>query len=148
MQKCFPDAKFIFVKRDPLFTAQSILKAKRKAGIADDVFWSVMPNKVKELEELGSYEQIVKQIYFLEKQIIEDSKLFDEKSILLINYKELGEAFEDVLVKCQKFIDTSEKIDFQKAEIKLTEKISLKEYEVRLFSQEIDRLDWENYSDR
>lgn len=148
LQKCFPDAKFIFLKRDPLFTAQSILKAKRKVGISDDIFWSVMPSNVKELEKLNSYEQIIKQIYFLEKQIIEDRKLFDEKNILMVNYKELGEVFEDVLLECQKFITTNEKTESKKAEIKLTEKISLKEDEIKAFKEQIEKLNWEGYSDK
>ena len=148
LQRCFPEAKFIFVKRDPLFTAQSILQSKRKIEIKDDTFWSVMPKNVKELEKLNSYEQIVKQIYYLEKQIIEDSKLFDQKSILTINYKDLGEAFEDVLFECQKFIDTKEKTEFKKAEIKLTEKISLKDDELIAFKEQIEKLDLENYSEK
>ncbi|AXH09209.1 hypothetical protein CP960_01745 [Malaciobacter halophilus] len=148
LHKCFPEAKFIFIKREPLFTAQSILKAKRKEGLNDNDFWSIMPYNVEELKKLSTYEQIVKQIYFLEKQILEDSKLFDKKSLLSIDYKELGDDFENTVKKCQKFISTDEKTEFKKAEIKLREKVSLKEDEIKSFSQEIEKLDWENYSDK
>ncbi|WP_321470626.1 sulfotransferase [Halarcobacter sp.] len=148
LQKCFPNAKFITVKRDPLFTAQSILKAKRKIGISDDKFWSVMPKNVKKLEILNCYEQIIKQIYYLEKQIVEDVKLFKKNSFLNINYIELGNNFNDILVKCQKFIETNERVDYKKADIKLTEKISLKKDEIEKFNEQIEKLDWEFYSDK
>jgi len=148
LQKCFPDAKFIFAKRDPLFTAQSILKAKRKVGIADDDFWSIMPRNVKELEKLNSYEQIVRQVYFLEKQIVEDSKLFEKNNFLNVDYKKIGESFEDTLLECQKFISVNEKEEFEQAEIKLTEKISLQENEIKAFKEQIEKLDWERYSDK
>lgn len=147
IQKCFPEAKFIFIKREPLFTAQSILKAKRKLQIDDDEFWSVMPSNVEELEKLNSYEQIVKQIYYLEKQITQDSKLFDQKNGLIINYKELGEFFEDVLENCQRFIGATKRSNYQKAEVRLTEKLSLNENEIKAFKEQIEKLDWENYSD-
>lgn len=146
LQKCFPEAKFIFVKRNPLFTAQSILKAKRRVMIEDDEFWSVMPHNVEQLKKLNGYEQIVKQIYYLEKQIVQDSKLFDKKNFLTVNYKELGESFEDTLEKCQRFIDVTQNSQCQKAEVKLTEKLFLNENEIKAFEKEIRKLDWDSYN--
>ena len=148
LQKCFPEAKFIFIKREPLFTAQSILKAKRKVGIKDDEFWSVMPRNIKELERLDSYKQIIKQIFYLEKQIIEDKNLFDGKSFLDLEYKNLGDDFDDTLNISQSFIGRKSKDIFQKADIKLTEKISLEDIEILKFKEEIDKLDWDNYNDK
>lgn len=147
LEMCFPKAKFVFIKREALFTAQSILKAKRKEGLADDEFWSVMPYNVEELKKFNSYEQIVKQIYFLEKQIKQDSKLFDKENFLSIDYKELGDNFENTVKKCQKFINVNEKIEYKKAEVRLTEKVSLNENEIKALKEQIEKLDWENYSD-
>ncbi|MGD9901766.1 MAG: sulfotransferase [Desulfurella sp.] len=148
LHKCFPEAKLIFIKRNTLFTAQSILKAKRKVGIADTDFWSVMPKNVRELQNRNIYEQIINQIYFLEKQIVKDNRLFNNKNFLIINYKELEKTLEDVVTMCQKFINTHEKAKFQKAEIKVTEEISLKEDEIKAFQEQIEKLDWVNYSDK
>lgn len=147
LQKCFPSAKFIFVKREPLFTAQSILKAKRKIDIADNEFWSVMPKNTNELKSLGAYEQIVKQIYNIEKQIIEDSKFFDKSNFLVVNYQELGEEFENTLIRCQNFIGLKQKLTYNKANIKLTENISLSNEEIEKIKDEIKKLDWENYGE-
>jgi len=148
LKKCFPDAKFIFIKREPLFTAQSILKAKRKVGIKDNDFWSVMPKNIKELKKLDSYEQIIKQIFYIEKQIVEDKNLFNENSFLILNYQQLGNNFNDVFNSCQNFLGVKMKDIFQEADIKLTEKISLDDEEVTKFQNEINKLDWKNYYDK
>ncbi len=148
LKKCFPEAKFIFVKRDPLFTAQSILKAKRKIKIADNTFWSVKPKNYKELGKLETYEQIVKQIYFIEKQIINDIKLFPQENILTIDYKDLGERFDGTIKKCQELINVKEKKSFNKAEVNLTEKLSLDKKEIEQFTFEIKKLDWMEYNDQ
>ena len=148
LSRCFPEAKFIFMKREPIFTAQSILKAKRKVAIADNEFWSVMPRNYKILEKLNSYEQIIKQIYYIEKQILEDKKLFHSNNFLTINYKDLGKEFENTLNVCQNFIDTKEKKEFKNAEVKLTEKLILNEIEISKFKIEINNLDWEVYNDK
>jgi len=147
LKECFPEAKFIFIKREPLFTAQSILKAKRKLGVEDE-FWSIMPSNVKELRQLGSYEQIIKQIFYLEKQITEDKNLFDNKFFLDLNYKQLGDCFDDTLNICQEFIGTKGKDIYQKADIQLTEKILLKDKEILKLQEEINKLDWDNYNDK
>ncbi|WP_373073592.1 sulfotransferase [Sulfurimonas sp.] len=148
LKKCFPEAKFIFITREPLFTAQSILKAKRKVGLSDSNFWSIQPKNVKELEKLNAYEQIVKQVFYLEKQIVEDIRLFDKESFLFIKYNELGEYFDTTLDKCTEFIGVKSKKDFKNAKIKLTEKISLNEEEIKSFNEEIEKLDWKSYSDK
>ncbi len=148
LSRCFPEAKFIFVKRDPIFTAQSILKAKRKIGLVDNEFWSVMPKNYKILEKLNSYEQIVKQIYYIEKQIIEDSKLFRHNNFLTIDYKDLGKEFKTTLNLCQSFINAKNKKEFENAEIKLTEKLTLDKIEINKFKNQIVKLDWKSYNDK
>ncbi len=148
LSRCFPKAKFIFMKRESIFTAQSILKAKRKVDIADNEFWSVMPKNYKILEKLNSYEQIIKQIYYIERQIIEDSKLFTKDSFLSIDYKDLGNNFNDTFERCKNFINVENKNYFEKADIKLTEKLILNESEVNKLNKEIKKLDWKNYNDK
>lgn len=148
LSKCFPDAKFIFIKREPIFIAQSILKAKRKVGINDNEFWSVMPPNVKRLEKLNTHEQIIKQIFYIEKQIMEDKKLFHKNSFLIIDYNELGEEFESTLQICQNFIKIKNKKDFEKAEVTLTERLTLSENEIDKFNEEIKKQDWQNYNEK
>lgn len=143
IQKIFPEAKFIFVRRDPLFTAQSIINAKRKLNISDDHYWSIMPYNIAELEKLPSYEQVTKQIFFLEKQICSDSKLFNANSMLEIQYTNLdGQAIVDIgkqlCFKC--------KSSYMDEFIKITDKNSLNDSEITQIKVEISKLDWNKTS--
>jgi len=137
--KAFPDARFIFVRRDPLFTAQSILKAKRKSQIPDDQFWSIMPPNVEGLKKLDWPEQIVKQIFYLEKQIAEDLQLFPKENIFEVNYTDLT---QEKITSLITVLGLKERDAFESPEIKLNENLSLVEQEVQLIKTEIEKLDW------
>ena len=89
-----------------------------------------------------------KQIFYIEKQIDEDSKLFDVKNFLNIEYLKLGNHFNNILSECQRFVYAKEKKYYQKAEIKLTEKLSLEGCEIRAFGQEIEKLGLNNSNDK
>jgi hypothetical protein len=142
IKKCFPDAKFIYIKRDPLYVAQSILTAKRKIGIKDNEFWSIMPPNVADLKKLNGYEQIVKQIYFLQKQIEEDLQLFPEENILKLEYKNSGSNLNKIIVKCKKLLGANYRKNFKKADIKISERISLDKKEIAQIESEIEKLNW------
>ena len=90
IREIFPGAKIIFITRSHFHTAQSILCAKRKLGIKDDEYWSIMPKNILELRELDWPDQITKQVYFLENQIKEDMKLFNSEQCFTIHYENLG----------------------------------------------------------
>jgi hypothetical protein len=145
LYKCFPNAKFIFIKRDPVYTAQSILKAKRQLNMNDDDFWSVMPKNVKELKKMNSYEQIVKQIFYIEKQIKEDLKLFPKDQVLEIDYVQLGNNFQEIVDMCKRFIGVKERDDYERAVIRFSESISLSTEEIEILKMEIEKLDWNTY---
>jgi hypothetical protein len=137
--KAFPDAKIIFVRRDPLDTAQSILKAKRKLKISDNQFWSIMPSNVDVLKQLKWPEQIVKQIYFLEKQIAEDLKLFPPQNVYEVHYSELSQL---KLTELLSNLALNERVNYKKSEIDFRGQVSLLEEEVQLIEDEIKKLDW------
>lgn len=145
IKKAFPNAKFIFAKREAIFTAQSILKAKRKLGLKDNDFWSIMPKNINELQILDNgYEQIIKQIYFLERQIFEDKKLFNKDNFLIVDYYELNN-YEQLITKLKNFLKVYFRNNFKNPEVNLTEKISLKSNEIKEFEKEITKLNWSFY---
>lgn len=122
LYKCFPEAKFIFCKRKPFFTAQSILNAKRKLGLVDNEFWSVMPRNVEELKKLPWAEQIVGQIYYLEKQISEDLALFPKENVVEVYYELLS---NDTLQAIADQFALSQRPEFAPEKIELREKKNL-----------------------
>src|SRR5690606_3871153 len=92
IRKAFPEAKIIFVRRDPRFVARSILNARRKVGTPSNRWWSIMPANVEELLQLPEAEVGVAQVYCLGRQIEEDLKLFPKENVQIIHYQELGDA--------------------------------------------------------
>lgn len=139
IQKIFPDAKFIFIRREPLYTAQSILKAKRSLGIQDNQFWSIMPPNVKELEGLEWQHQIVQQIYYLEKQILQDSKLFPQQNLIELSYLDLNQHAIDKLIK--KF-GLQQRAAFDKAMFNISEEITITNSDKSKLTEAIEKLDW------
>ena len=145
LSQCFPDAKYIYIKRDPLMTAQSIYKSRIKLGIPDNTIWSVLPKNFKEIEKLELTELIVKQIYFLEKQINMDLKIIEKKNIYVVNYNELNK--KHVFDEIKDFINVGFRQDAKKLDIKINNKIELSTENKEAFEKVIDQLDWRNYSD-
>ncbi|MEP3561479.1 MAG: sulfotransferase [Marinobacter sp.] len=99
IKKAFPDAKIIFVRRDPRFVTRSILKARKKVGTPTNQWWSIMPSNVNDLLQLPEPEMCAAQVYYLERQIEEDLTLFPEDNIRAVHYQELGEELVRLLAE-------------------------------------------------
>lgn len=91
LYEIYPDARIIFVRRDPRFVVRSILNARKKVGVQEGEWWSVRPKEYQELLKLGELEMCVAQHSFLEKQIEEDLRKFDTKNVITLNYNDMSE---------------------------------------------------------
>lgn len=91
INRAFPDAKIVFVRRDPRFVTRSILKARKKVGTPANRWWSIMPPNVNDLLQLPEPEMCSAQVYYLERQIEEDLKLFSADNVRVVHYQEFGE---------------------------------------------------------
>lgn len=92
VHKAFPDAKIIFVRRDPRFVTRSILKARKKVGAREGQWWSIMPPNVDHLLTLPEEQMCVAQVYYLERQIEEDLALFPTHNVREIHAKNFDKA--------------------------------------------------------
>jgi hypothetical protein len=137
--KVFPEARFIFSRRNPLYTSQSILQAKRKLGISDNSFWSVMPKNHETLKKLDWPEQITGQVYFLEKQIENDLQLFEKKQIQTIYYENIG---DDSISEIAKNWGIKKRKSYEPTSINCTEIITLNKNDEKLLVQQINKIDW------
>jgi len=95
--------KFIFIKREPLYTAQSIFMARQKKLSDINSWWSVEPYNYHDLKKLDVYNQIASQVYYIEKQIENDLRLFNENDILVINYEDLTYKTEEIIENIKSF---------------------------------------------
>lgn len=85
----FPNAKIIFIRRDPRFVIRSILNARRKVGTKPGNWWSIMPPNVGDLLGLPEAEMCAAQVYFVERQVEYDLALFPEENVREIHYRDL-----------------------------------------------------------
>lgn len=89
LQPLFPEALVIFVRRDPLATACSLLAARRRLRGSADEWLSVRPCDVERLRTLPWPDQIAGQVHSLERRIEADLALFPDGQVLRIRYEAL-----------------------------------------------------------
>jgi len=88
LAQAFPNAIFIKIRRNPLQIAQSILFARRELFGDSAAWFSVKPREYKEIENIDPIRQVCEQVYYLEKNIMDDLESMRHKSIFEVSYKE------------------------------------------------------------
>ena len=71
INQIFPNAIYIYIKRDVIYTAQSIILARRKLFRNDDGWFSVKPQNYETLLELDPFEQVISQIVSIENYVFD-----------------------------------------------------------------------------
>jgi hypothetical protein len=107
--KCFPDALFLYIKRDPFFTIQSVLIGRKINNIPADRLWGIKPRNHSDLLALDEISMVTAQVYFLEKQIEKDLQLFKDKNRLVIKYERLVLEPKVELYEIDKFLKLPKK---------------------------------------
>lgn len=138
LSKVFPNAKFINIKRDPFFTVQSLLLARRSLSIADDGWWSVKPKNYEDLINLPLVEKLVAQVYFNECQIEEDLRGLQESNVYSVNYECYQEQFDGVL----EFVGSAVNSEVDISGLSFTNKIKLTSIECHELRKAINKYDW------
>ncbi len=104
LKQLFPFAKYIYLKRDPRFTAQSMVEAREKLNIKPHEIWSVKPKNYEKLINMEENEKVVKQIFMLENQINEDIKYIDPSLVYSVHYEDMFSDFKMNIEQIRKFI--------------------------------------------
>jgi len=143
-----PNTKFIFLKREPLYIAQSLIIAKRKFGLNENDWWSTKPKNYKVLSKLNGCKMVVEQVFNIEKQIIEDSKFFKKDNFIKIHYEDLCCNTIETINRIQSFLQTGyrEGAKFRDVNINISNKLKLKKNILKKIDAEIKKHDWVNYN--
>ncbi|MBK3518559.1 sulfotransferase [Carboxylicivirga marina] len=140
----FPEAKIIYIKRNPLYVAQSILLGKRKSNTPANEVWSIKPKEHALLAQMDDeLEQIVWQIYLIEKQIHKDLRLFEEQQVNVIDYEALNET---IIEHLSKHIDCTKRAFADSIEINISNNQRLDDATFVKIKNYIEQLDWENHT--
>jgi len=147
LSQVLPGARFIFIKRPPLYTAQSILLSKQKLGLQPHEWWSIMPKNYPDLVNLPPHRQAVRQVFFLEKQIDEDRRLFPDRNFITVDYASLCNQPREIIEKLRLFIGP--RVEWRKGaqipSLSFSESQQLPDADFSALEKEVQQLDWENY---
>jgi hypothetical protein len=99
----FPKALFIQMRRNPVNVAISILHGRRENNKDISKWWSVTPKEINNLKEKNYLDQVVGQIYYIEKNIQESIDRVGKDKLLQINYENLCEDPEKEMLEIKKF---------------------------------------------
>lgn len=89
LSRALPTARFVILKRDPFFTAQSLLLARKRLMGSIDQWWSLKPENFDTLLQLDPIEQVVAQIYYTYSQI-EKHRKQNGSTFIEIEYENIG----------------------------------------------------------
>lgn len=140
-----PKSKFIWMKRNVEEVAYSILNARINRMGNEHTWFSLRPEECNNIDGLTIYEQIIAQIYYIEKRIFLDlQKNFTKDDFIIIDYTDLSQ-LDHLIEKVRSFIDP--KIKYRKIVNIKNDNFVRKDKEVKLhFKSIINKYDWEYYT--
>ncbi len=145
IKEAFPNAKIIYIKRDPVYIAQSIYLAKKKEGILEGEVWSIRPRNEEFLLKMTKTEHVVKQAYMIEQQIHNDLKLFVSDQVTVIDYEKIYDS-EKLLEKLAGFIFCQRRSNDNMPKIRISNEQKVDDSVFEKIVDEVNKLDWESFS--
>ncbi len=146
LEKMNTHNKYIFIKRNPFYTAQSLLIARRKNNNDIETWWSVKPPGYKYIQSFNPIKQVVRQVYNIEKQITKDlGEYVNPQDVLTVNYEDLIQG-NLKLEHLRTFIGSAESkqensnVQLINGNVSRLEKPVLDQ-----IKHEVEKLDWKGY---
>jgi len=139
LKKAFPNAKYVYIKRSPLFIIQSVLLARKDLNFSEDYWWSVKPKEFQDLKKKDYLQKIVGQIFYSLRQIEEDLSLINKENWITIDYEKIN---ADKFADLQRFLDIEikEELDFE--EFNFSNRIKLQPSEIKTIKESLKIYDW------
>jgi hypothetical protein len=94
----FKQPLFVYIKRDIIKVATSVLAVRKERYGDFNHWWSTKPYEYEKIKNFEHYEQVVAQLFYLNRDIEQQLQLLPRNRILTVNYEELCEA-PDVFLK-------------------------------------------------
>jgi hypothetical protein len=88
LAKILPDARFVFVRRDPFYNCQSLL-VRRLNQRNPNTWWSVKPPQYQSIRSLPIWCQVTEQFFFTNKIIERELESFATQRYLNVSYEAL-----------------------------------------------------------
>ena len=102
IQKMFPEAVYVIVKRDPRSIASSLLSSRIEKNGSKNVWWSVRPNTYEDLIALQAHEQVAYQVAGIYRAIYEDFEA--DCTLIDLSYEDLCKQPRQTIQRLQKLL--------------------------------------------
>jgi len=89
IKKIFPDARFVYIKRDPVDTACSIFSAMEANGVPEGVMWGMQFEGYEKYLSLPRVEMIYHQVSQIEENIQEQLHGLGHENLYFADYNEI-----------------------------------------------------------
>jgi hypothetical protein len=89
MQEVLPKTCFIFIRRNPVDNALSLLYYRKKFLGSIERWVSMKPSEYEMLKEKPYWEQIAGQVYFIEKLILNGIKQIGNRNVVELSYEDI-----------------------------------------------------------
>jgi hypothetical protein len=82
-----PEARFIYIRRNPLWMAQSLLLGRQRVHGNKDIWWSLEPPNIDELRGLPPEEQVVRQVDSIHRLILKEMQTIGPERFLSVPFE-------------------------------------------------------------
>lgn len=141
LKEIFPEAKYIYIRRDPFFIAQSIYLARKKNLMnIDSEWWSVPYPGYESVLGLPAEKQIANQVFELEQMIQNELKDINRDNVFELNYESLN--LELIRKELGAFLNAQFREGFsdEKVNLHIENKIKVDAATVEAIQSEINRI--------
>lgn len=94
IRNLFPHVIFVYIKRDPVFNAQSLMEAREKFLGDRNEWYSFKPVEYPILEQLDPFKQVAGQVYYTNRAIEQGLSQVDSRNWIKVKYEKFCEAPE------------------------------------------------------
>jgi len=101
MQMTLPKTCWIHIRRDPLQNAISLLHLRRNLLGSIEKWASLKPKKFEMLKQKPYWEQVIGQVYFLERSYLEKLRAVPREQVLSVTYEQLCLSPDSVIKQIQ-----------------------------------------------
>jgi len=105
IRSILPEARFIHIRRDPLFNAQSLLNARQKINGSENIWWSIKPEGYMRTLDQAPEFQVLWQIKETEK-IVHDFFRIGQPDHFNIGYEDICNDAYSTLEKIGVWLET------------------------------------------
>jgi hypothetical protein len=146
IRECFPKAGLVYIKRDPFYTVQSILRTRAQKNIRPNHIWSIKPPNYKALLSLDEVSMVTAQVYYLEKQIEKDLSIFDRNNIVVVNYESMAKDFQGLLSRLEKTFKLARnnpgQTKIERPVIRLKNRVTIDDASASRIRHALEKFDW------